>query len=84
MASSTMSRADSQDTTSAAADAALLDGVRGGDHAVEHAEAGVREVEDLGAPADAEPLGHGASRGGLEVLAADAGVDEQADVRGAD
>ena len=79
---SLISRALSQETTRPALIWPELDPVGHVEDAVQHAEAGVGEVEDRGVAADAEPGGDPAGGGRLELLPADAGVDQNADIVG--
>ena len=63
---------------------AELDGVGHLEDAVHHAQAGVGDVVDGAVGAHAHARGHGAGRGRLAGLAADARVDEGAELRGRD
>ena len=60
-------------------DLAQLDAVGDVDHAVEHAQAGVADVVDGGGRADAQAGGDVAGSRRLELLAADAGIDQRVD-----
>ncbi|MEZ4239015.1 MAG: rhomboid family intramembrane serine protease [Myxococcota bacterium] len=62
------------------ADLAELDHVRGGRDAVEEPEAGIGDVEAERVARQLHLAGHHARRGGLEVVAADARVDEAVDL----
>src|SRR3546814_21018239 len=59
-------------------DLAALDHAAGDVHAVEEGQAGVGDVEVLALVAEAEVAADDGSRGRLEVVAADRGVDQQA------
>ena len=64
----------------AGADLAEFDAVGDVEHAVEHPEAGIGNIVDGGVPLDADGGGHLAGGRRLEMLAADAGVDQGADL----
>ena len=64
----------------AGADLPQLDHVGHGQHSVEDAQAGVREVEDLALRRQPQPVMHAAGGGRFEMIAADRGVDQRPDV----
>src|SRR5690606_2058218 len=61
-------------------DLAALDHAAGDVHAVDEGEAGVGHVEVLAGVGQAEVAADDAGRGRLEVVAADRGIDQQADL----
>src|SRR5690606_5968252 len=61
-------------------DLAALDHAAGDVHAVEEGQAGVGDVEVLALVAETEVAADDRGRGRLEVVAADRGVDQQADL----
>src|SRR5690606_26761893 len=61
-------------------DLAALDHAAGDVHAVDEGQAGVGDVEVLAGVGQAEVAADDAGRGRLEVVAADRGVDQQADL----
>src|SRR5690606_6966684 len=65
-------------------DLAALDHAAGDVHAVDEGEAGVGDVEVLAGVGQAEVAGHDRRGRWLEVVAADRGVDQQADLVGVD
>src|SRR5690606_1701861 len=61
-------------------DLAALDHAAGDVHAVDEGQAGIGHVEVLALVAQAQVAGDDAGRGRLQVVAADRGVDQQADL----
>ena len=77
---STISRAPLARDHEPRTDLAQLDAVGDVQHAVQYAEAGIGNVVDSGAGADADAIGHPAGGGRLEAFPTYAGINEDVDV----